>query len=310
MKKKWSTGKIVGVILGIIAAVIVLWVAFVISLVQLIAFLDKIGNDSRTAYESSDGYYEEDDHKEDIDQDDDAPYDKGNDRAADKDDDAFFYDYSSDEEYYDFSNDIKEDLDYQIEIKNYQRDDFIPVGEKSYINISFAYPVITGEVPNVDGINRAMYEEINIIEAHVASAAEFLSDGDIYDFTGTCYVTYMSDEILSVAYVEYGYLNDTFLESYVVSLNFDMQTGMILDNTNLLNINDDFSVDFRERCEKQNGEIEEMYYMSDQEITAYLTEKDYLIIFYTPLGMEIGFNYYDGWVTVTYKDFEQYKKHF
>lgn len=83
----------------------------------------------------------------------------------------------------------------------------------------------------------------------------------------------------------------------------------MLNNTDLLNINDSFSVDFRERCERQNGEIEELYYMSDQEITGYLTENDYLIIFYTPLGMEIGFNYYDGWVTVTYKDYKRYQKH-
>ena len=50
--------------------------------------------------------------------------------------------------------------------------------------------------------------------------------------------------------------------------------------------------------------------MSDQEITYYLTDSDYLIIFYTPLGMEVGFNYYDGWVTVTYRDYEKYQKKF
>ena len=41
-----------------------------------------------------------------------------------------------------------------------------------------------------------------------------------------------------------------------------------------------------------------------------LNDDDSLIIFYTPLGMEVGFNYYYGWVTVTYKDYQKYKSLF
>ena len=89
-----------------------------------------------------------------------------------------------------------------------------------------------------------------------------------------------------------------------------METGMLMNNTHLLAVDDNFSVDFRKRCELQNGVIENLDYMSDQEITYYLTDSDYLIIFYTPLGMEVGFNYYDGWVTVTYRDYEKYQKKF
>ena len=144
----------------------------------------------------------------------------------------------------------------------------------------------------------------------MVSSADLLSENDEYQYTGTCYVTYMSEDVLSVVYVEYGYLNDQFLESYVISINFDMQTGMALSNTNLVNMNDRFSIDFRERCEKQNGRISGLSDMSDQEITEYLSNKNSLIIFYTPLGMEIGFNYYDGWVTVTYQDYEKFAKQF
>ena len=35
-----------------------------------------------------------------------------------------------------------------------------------------------------------------------------------------------------------------------------------------------------------------------------------LILFYTPLGMEVGVNHDNGWCTVTYKDYEKYLKHF
>lgn len=299
VKKKWSTGQIVGLILGIIAAVIVLWIAFIISLFQLVDFFDKIdaGKNAGREYEKSYGDEELYNHDSQADSGKEVlPYEN-------KEDEKDF-----DTEYYDFQHAIREDLDYQAVIETYQRDDFIKEEETGSISLYFEYPVITGDIPNLDGINRAIYEEINEIEAYIGEAAEFLSGQDAYDYVGTGYVTCMTDEFLSVAYVEYGYLNEEYLESYVISLNFDVQTGMILKNTDLVNINDDFSIDFRERCERQNGEIEELYYMSDQEITAYLTENDYLIAFYTPLGMEIGFNYYDGWVTVTYKDYKRHQK--
>ena len=41
-----------------------------------------------------------------------------------------------------------------------------------------------------------------------------------------------------------------------------------------------------------------------------LNSEDELILFYTPIGMEVGFNYYNGWVTVTYPDYLKYQKKF
>ena len=48
-----------------------------------------------------------------------------------------------------------------------------------------------------------------------------------------------------------------------------------------------------------------------QEITDYFNSNA-VIVFYTPMGMEIGFNYDDGyaWVTATYEDYEDYLKVF
>ena len=104
----------------------------------------------------------------------------------------------------------------------------------------------------------------------------------------------------------------SFVRSYVVSVNIDMESKMALTNSQLLEINDQFSVDFRNRSQEQNGEISYLYNFTDQEITELLTNEESLIIFYTPLGMEVGFNYYYGygWVTVTYKDYKEYQRHF
>lgn len=124
------------------------------------------------------------------------------------------------------------------------------------------------------------------------------------------YVTYMDEDVLSIAYVERGYLNGDYYESYVVSVNVDMDSRMMLTNSHLLDIDDEFSIEFRNRCEKQNGEIRSLDYYSDQDITEMLNSEDELILFYTPIGMEVGFNYYNGWVTVTYPDYLKYQKKF
>lgn len=305
MKKGWSTGKIIGVIAGGIAAVFILWVAFVASVYQLITFFDKMEEESNDEYEWSYDYeYRDEDDAEDKDRQDDQESD-------DRDRDSIIVEGGNigGEEYYEFESDIHEDLSYQMTIRSYEKDDFSSE-QGGRAEISFEYAVMSGEAPNLEGINQVLYEEVNEVEEHINSSMEFLTGDDLYQYTGTCFVTYMSEDVLSVVYVEYGYLNDQFLESYVISKNFDMQTGMILSNTNLVNMNDRFSVDFRERCEEQNGWISGLSAMSDQEITEYLSDRDSLIIFYTPLGMEIGFNYYDGWVTVTYRDYEKYTKQF
>ena len=304
MKKGWSTGKIVGVTLGGIAASLVLGISFVISVYQLSYFFEKMDQKSRSRYdrvleENSGQERKEDDFSEGQ-------------KEPDEEETEDFGGYSSqpDGEYYDFTNDIRSDLSYQVEFRSFLKNDFVTREGAGAAVMEYSYPQISGDAKNLDGINDALQEELRIVEEHIASSVDYLTGDEEYRFEGVGYVTYMSEKILSVIYVEYGYLNGSYLESYVVSYNVDMETGMLMNNTHLLAVDDNFSVDFRKRCELQNGVIENLDYMSDQEITYYLTDSDYLIIFYTPLGMEVGFNYYDGCVTVTYRDYEKYQKKF
>ena len=304
MKKGWSTGKIVGVTLGGIAASLVLGISFVISVYQLSYFFEKMDQKSRSRYdrvleENSGQERKEDDFSEGQ-------------KEPDEEETEDFGGYSSqpDGEYYDFTNDIRSDLSYQVEFRSFLKNDFVTREGAGAAVMEYSYPQISGDAKNLDGINDALQEELRIVEEHIASSVDYLTGDEEYRFEGVGYVTYMSEKILSVIYVEYGYLNGSYLESYVVSYNVDMETGMLMNNTHLLAVDDNFSVDFRKRCELQNGVIENLDYMSDQEITYYLTDSDYLIIFYTPLGIEVGFNYYDGWVTVTYRDYEKYQKKF
>ena len=95
----------------------------------------------------------------------------------------------------------------------------------------------------------------------------------------------------------------------IAELNRDMleREGYVVDV--VYNGEDAFSVEFRKKSDVQNGEIIYLTGMTDQEITDHFNSSN-IIVFYTPKGMEIGFNYEEGWVTVTYEEYDEYLKVF
>ncbi len=210
----------------------------------------------------------------------------------------------ADDEYYDFQNDIKSDLSYQVNIKEIFKYAETNPGSMMTGN----YPVVVCEDQRKkDRINNAIKREVELISDHIDSIGENLGTDDSFIFDMESYVTYMGEDVLSVIYVENAYLNEEMYETYVVSVNIDVESGIEMTNSQILEIDDEFSIEFRKRSEKQNGKSETMDYYSDQEITSMMNDDSTLIIFYTPLGMEVGFNYYYGWVTVTYKDYAKYQ---
>ena len=286
MKKKWTTGKIIGVSMLLVLGVVILWIAFVASVYQLATVIEGIeritaGRAGITGdSDDMDGYDIED-----------------------------FLNGDSDEEYYDFEQDIRDDLSYEVELEEFDKEDYdCPEGTEARLAIT--YPVVTGDIPNVEEINRKLYEEVTAADEYITAVADLMEDGDSFEYQSECYVTYMDEDILSVAFQERGILNDSMIGAVIVSMNFDLQTGLPVGNTGILDIDDEFAIDFRKRCEEQNGEINGLNYYSDQQIREYLTNENSLIIFYTPLGMEVGINYDDGWATVTYKDYEKITKQF
>lgn len=314
MDKKWSSGKSAAVVLGSLGTAIVLLMVFTLSLYQFIQnpwFLPDTDNqDGKETIEESraEERDEEENNREDADRGERESY--GEEEFGTQEDDSDLYKdrkhakEQSESEYYDFQNDIHRDLSYQIEFKSFQE----TYGEHRNIFVEMDYPVVTGRsADELEGINNAIYKEVEAVETYGKSVTDWLPADEEFRFETECYVTYMDEDILSIIYVEYGYLEDEIYESYVIPVNIDMESRMALTNSQILNINDAFSIEFRERCEKQNGEIQFFSLFSDQDITYLLTSEDSLIIFYTPLGMEIGFNYYYGWVTVTYKDYQKYQ---
>ena len=284
--KKKHTGLIIGIIITVV-------VLFLIALFALFyhAF-DVMSERKMRAQLYDDDYYN---YYNDYDDD----YDYHN-------DDYYDDDYYDDDEYYTLHDDIKR-LSYSINWEYFEYD-----ADNENVSIIVDYPEVSGShVPNLDKINRAIANEISVFtDYYEEEYSRYMTDDDSYfNAYASGYVTYMSEDILSVVFSETVYTN-YYNSAYLYCINIDMRDGVILENTDIISVDDDFSIDFRYRSDKQNGTIDDVDLMSDQEITEMLTSGSNLIIFYTPQGMEIGFNYDNGWVTVTYHDYRDYLKIF
>lgn len=280
MDQKWSGGKIAGLIIGGLAALFIAFLSLAAGVYYLgthyvLPFMESTEDISYDESLLEEGQEEDWDPEEKTDTD--------------------------VEEYYEFEDDIKADLSYQVD------KDVIEESEETGIAKMIAerpYVIMEDQVKE-DRINGLIKKEMEKVREHIEQIAGELSKENEFQMEVRSYITYMDEETLSIVLEEDGYLDNSFYESRLISLNFDMETGMAMTNTQILKIDDEFTIDFRERCEKQNGEIYGLNYYSDQDITSLMNEESTLILFYTPLGLEVGFNYPDGWVTVTYPDYEE-----
>ena len=68
--------------------------------------------------------------------------------------------------------------------------------------------------------------------------------------------------------------------------------------------------EFRSQNDYQNGQVTAVENMDDVQLLDFLSDENTNIVFYTPVGLEIGFNYTTsdstGWVTATIKNYERY----
>lgn len=212
----------------------------------------------------------------------------------------------TDKKYYEGLEDaVRSDLDYSVTWKSYEYDT-----DYRYVDIHAVYPQITGEnIPNLEHINDHIFQEVQF---WVESFEEYEEEGyfyedDSFELDAYGYVTYMDEEKISIVYSERGMANSSGV-AYLYSINIDVQNGVVLDNSSIINMDDEFAVEFRNRNKEQNDAEGYVDFLSDQEITEYLNSETMGIVFYTPLGLEVGINVDGGWYTVTYKDYEKYLK--
>lgn len=205
-------------------------------------------------------------------------------------------------------NAIKTDLSYQIGFTT----DSCYSQLYPNIGIEVEYPqIISGEVSSKSDINNALYYEYSYYEDYLKEfVGEITGEEDSFQCFSDAYVTYMDDKILSVVFKELIYItvgSDSYSDLSFYCLNFDLENGTLLDNSQLLTMDDAFTLDFRQREVAENGDDALTLY-SDQEIQDMLNDPEKLVAFYTPMGMEVGLDLGSRIVYVTYADYQSYLK--
>lgn len=204
---------------------------------------------------------------------------------------------TGDYEYYSFDNYIVDNLSYQVEIEKFEYTD-----DNSQIYIEC--PVVTGPGINIDMAAKAAREEADYWVDYINTA--YINSGDDSQMILyiKSYITYMSEDVLSIAYSEQiNYAGSSAFQ--IVSTNIDIPSGMKLDNTSMMSFDLEFAEDMIQRSSIQNsaGSLDNY---SPETLLEALNNEAQLIIFYTPIGLEVGINVPTGWVTVTYPDYEKY----
>jgi len=210
-----------------------------------------------------------------------------------------------DEYYYGPCDYINKDVSYIFLNKTYTNED-----PENDIDVIINYPELKGEnIPNIESLNAAIEKTALYYAVDFPKESLYAEFGESYAAYITSYVTYNDEDIISIVFDEYVEADDEYRLD-LCPVNIDIKNGVILDNNSLLRIDEAFAKEFRKRNNEQNGHIDYLDSLSDKELAEQLNDKYRVIAYYTPLGMEIGLNYSTGgscgWLTVTYKDYEEY----
>ena len=131
----------------------------------------------------------------------------------------------------------------------------------------------------------------------------------VYQAESIGYVTYMDEEKLSIVLKE-SWQMDGQSNLSLYSINVDLLSGEVQNNGGIIEYTRQLAEEFREQSSYQNGRVEAVEMLDDERLLDFLSDENTNIVFYTPVGLEIGFNYTTsdstGWVTATIKDYGRY----
>lgn len=185
------------------------------------------------------------------------------------------------------------------------------IDEENDINYSayIGYYQLIGEhIPNVDELNKQMYEQaLNPLIAQLAGLSQYNVSEDFTLYVEP-FITYNDEKKMSVIYLVYAYYDGYQEQLYLVSQNIDLVAGEMLSTSDLIQLEDSFAAEFRERSLKQNGSFSEgLEQLSDAELVDFLLDDETNILFFSPCGLEVGVNYLQnnsawGWLTVTLRE--------
>ena len=209
--------------------------------------------------------------------------------------DSGYYVPDEDDPYYrEITDCTRTDLEYGI---SWIVDSITP-DDDDYCTYYATYPLLKGGDGAYDSIN----EEIT---------GKALQYKEAYtDYPGGCssygYVTYMDEEMISIVF-QHSLYGDQGTLPRVSALTLDLETGELLEPGEMITVDEELVMRFRSQNQTQNGAVAYLDNLSDEAFLSILNDPDQSFYFYSPVGLEAGFNYESeeygsGWVSVTLKE--------
>ncbi len=276
-KKKGRVVAWIFIVLGIICLVVIITV----TIVTIKGALDDARRDSRYGY--GDGYFGYGNPYDDSWLDDYDSYD---------DTDEYYVPDAGDDYYVEITDATELDLSYQViwESISFYADD--PDEECTYDCICPVLKGPEGEEEKFAAMNQAIRQ---VVCEYEDGYETYPSGVESYG-----YVTYMDEEKISVV-VRHTLKEKRTETPRVQAVTFRLETGEVISHEEMAQVDEELAWQFRARDSYQNGTVEFVEGLSDEELINCLKDEKDSVMFYTPVGLEIGFNYDGGWVTVTLK---------
>lgn len=206
---------------------------------------------------------------------------------------------AADPYYEDIVDSTRSDLNYKI---YWATDALDPDDYEEECYYYAAYPVLVAaekEAGNYDAINDAIRE---LALQYRTSFRDYAGGASTYG-----YVTYMDEEKISVVFKNSVYGDGGATMPTIDAITLDVKSGQVIPFSEIITVNDELAMRFLSQDKAQNGGVDYVQNLSSEELLNILQNPEDMVAFYTPVGIEIGFNYVSaqygtGWVTVTIKE--------
>lgn len=115
------------------------------------------------------------------------------------------------------------------------------------------------------------------------------------------YITFMDEEKISVVF-KHNFYKKNVTEVRLDARTFRIDTQEEVTPEEMTELDLDLAMRFQAQDKLQNEGVEYVQQLTGEELLDILKNPEQAVFFYTPVGVEAGFNYDSGWVTVTLKE--------
>jgi len=200
------------------------------------------------------------------------------------------------------ANCIDEDVSYKVNYLYYSY-----TGQDN-LNLCASAVQLEGDIPNLKYINDTLMNFALQRAEWEMDTRELLDEKEVSFVETDSYVTYNCETYISVVIRTRwtGGRKDELTDSDLLrTFNIDLENGIMLINDEIVDMTG-FGREYMRRAEEIYGQRPEFSWMGETEYETMICYDP--LVFFTPLGMELGFNNMDGetWMTITFEEYEEF----